>query len=298
MKKVKYKEQNSLGVTLIELLVIIGILVTFAVISVSTFWYSRRESDLDNSTEEIINVLRVAQNKTLASTDASNYGVHFEANKFVLFKGTIYDHLTEDNDIYNLNNGLEIYGINLAGGGSEIVFDRVTGTTSQFGSVSLRSKTVLSKVRTIYIENFGQIGLTLPLVPSDESRIKDSRHVHFDYSRMIDTTIESLILNFEGGMVNETIVIANNIKNGQIYWEGEVEVSGSAQRIKIHTHRLNNPNTQFCIHRDRRYNNKSLIITISGDGSGSLISYTAEGQELRGTSVYLTTGGAGDPQRQ
>ena len=278
--------------TLVEVLTIVGILIVLTAISIPAFRFFQRESDLNNSVEETLNILRLAQNKTIASEGASQYGVHFETEKFVLFKGVNYDPSATDNEIHNLPKSVEIYKVELVGGGSEVVFDRVTGTTNQFGKVYFQLKTDISKNKTIYIENSGQVGLTSPTVPSETGRIKDWRHTHFDYGRPISTPSESLTLNFEGG-VTKTIIISENFRDGQIYWDGQVDVGGQIQKLKIHTHRLNNPDTQFSIHRDRRYNNKSLDITLSGDSTGSLINYSTDGLTVTKTSIY-----AADPQRQ
>jgi len=285
---------KNLSFTLVELLITVGILAVLMTMAVPAFQFFRGESELNETAEEIINILRLSQNKTLASERASNYGVYFESDKFVLFKGVSYDPLAPDNDIHNLRKRLEIYEISLAGGGSEIVFDKLVGTTSQFGSTSLRLKTDASKTRTIYIENSGQVNLSSLPTPSDANRTKDSRHVHFVYSgRTISTTTEKLILKFDT-TVTEEIIIADNLKDDQIYWEGEVEVEDSIQKLKIHTHRLNDPytnDTQFCIHRDRRYNDKALSIDISGDlgTSPNLISFSADGLTTnKGSSIYVS----------
>lgn len=280
------KKQKPKGVTLIELLVVVGIFIILTAISVPAFRYFQRESDLNNSTQEIINTLRLAQNKTLASEKESNYGVHFETEKFVLFKGTSYNPSAANNETHNLPKNVEIYEISLAGGGAEVVFERLTGETNQSGKVSLRLKSDFSKTRTVGIESSGKITLGEEVNPSDLPG-GDSRHVHVDYTWNIDTAIEKLTLTFEGGTVEE-ITIANYLPGGEIDWEGEVDVGGDSQKLKIHTHRLNNPDTQFCIHRDRRYNNKSLTITISGDPSGgSIIEYSADGS-ITYTSSYVS----------
>jgi len=184
----------------------------------------------------------------LASEGASQYGVYFDntssSHQYILFKGESF--ALRDNsfdEINNLSDNTEVYNIDL-NGGNEIIFDRVTGSTSQPGSISLRLKTDITKTKTIYIEGSGYVKLTAPIIPSDANRVKDFRHIHFDYNNMIDTVSETLTLSFEGG-VNETIIIADNMKDSQIYWEGEVDVSGEVQKIKIHTHNLNNPNTLF-----------------------------------------------------
>jgi len=278
--------------TLVEVLTIVGILIVLTAISIPAFRFFQKESDLNNSVEEIINTLRLAQNKTLASERAIQYGVHFETGEYVLFNGTIYNPSATDNEIHNLPKSVEIYEIELTGGGSEVIFDRVTGTTNQFGEVSLRLKTDTSKVKTIYIENSGRVSETLPVVPSDASRIKDSRHIHFNYSRFIDTAVETLTLMFNGS-IRKDILISGNLEDGQISWEGEVDVGGEVQKIKIHTHKLNSPDSQFCIHRNRRYNNKILEVTLSGDSSGYLIHYSADGLTTDKGSIYSS-----DPEWQ
>lgn len=294
------------GFTLVELLLIIGILIVLIALAFPAFRYFQKESDLNNSAEEIINTLRLAQNKTLASEEDSQWGIYFststDPHQYTLFKGANFiSRATSSDEIQKLPKSVEIYEINLVSGGSEVVFNRVRGETNQFGQVSIRLKTDPTKTKTIYIENSGQVGLTSAGTISDESRIKDSRHVHFDYSRYIATSTEKLILTFtyNTSTLIKEIIIAENLKDDQIYWEEEVDVGGSIQKLKIHTHRLNDLNlgTQFCIHRDRRYNNKALKIDIDDTPDpdpGTLIEYSASGEESRGTSIYLI----GNPTRQ
>jgi type II secretory pathway pseudopilin PulG len=283
MKNLDYKK----GFSLIEMLVIIGILVILISMSASALLLFRKESDLSNNAEEIVSALRRAQNKSLASEAGGHYGVYFNSSQYILFKGE--DYVSRDSsfdEINELPNNIEIYEIDLAGG-NEIVFDRITGITNRSGNVSLRLKDNPAKTESVYIDGSGRVGLDPPAIPAN-SRTEDSRHVHFDYSRIIDTANETLTLSFEGG-VNEIIVIADNMKDSQIFWEGEVEVGSEIQNIKIHTHRLNSPDTQFSVHRDRRYNNKSLIITISGDISGSLIEYSTDGLTTNSSSVNVSS---------
>jgi len=287
----KFQIPNSKSFTLIEVLTIVGILVVLIALSVPALRFFQKESDLNNSVEEILNTLRLAQNKTITSEGASQYGVHFEAGKYVLFKGAAYNPAATENEIHNFPESVEISEIELAGGGSEVVFDRVTGTTNQSGKVVLRLKTDISKTKTVYIENSGQVGLTSPSTPSDENRIKDSRHIHLDNSRQIATSTESLTLTFDTVLTKE-IPFADYLKDGQFFWEDEVDVEGEIQKLKIHTHRLNNLDTQFSIHRDRRYNNKALTIDIddtpTDSDTGTLITYTAQGETATGTSIYVS----------
>jgi len=288
---------KTTGFTLIELLVIVGISLILILLAFPNFRFFGKESDLANSAQEIVNTLRLAQNKTLASEKASQWGVYFKTStqphQYTLFEGSSFaSRVTSSDEVHQLPKSIEIYEIDLWGG-SEVVFERVTGyasSTSQIGKVSIRLKDEPSKEKTIYVENSGLISLTNPSTPSDQDRLKDSRHVHFDYNRKISTSTEKLILTFtyDTSITTKEIIIAEKIKDDQIYWEGEVDVGGEIQKLKIHTHRLNNLDTQFCIHRDRRYNNKALKVEISGDSSGELIKYDASGQTTKGTSIYVS----------
>jgi len=287
----------SQGMTLTELFVVVGILSILAGLSIPTFRFFQKESDLNNSVEEIINSLRLAQNKTLASEGASQWGVYFTTstspNQYILFKGSAYNlRDAAFDETHKLPKSIEISSTTLPA--TEVVFKRITGNASSSGSLSLRLKTDITKTKTIYIEQAGQVGL-ITSNPKDTSRIKDSRHVHFDYSRQISTSTEKLLLTFtyNSSVTTQEIIIANNLKDGQIYWVGEVNAGGTIQKLKIHTHRLNDLilGSQFCIHRDRRYNDKALKIDINDapdPDSGTLIEYSADGLTTTSTSFFVT----------
>lgn len=291
------------GFTLIELLIVLAVLLIVLGSSVVAFYTLTRKTDLDASRDNIATTLNTAKNKTLASEGAGQYGVYFDdssndtssdPHKYILFQGSSYADASFK-ETHILPATVEISNLSFSGAGDEVVFNRLEGKTGNNGLIVIKFLAT-GETRTIYVYSSGEVS-TQSESASGAGRITDSRHVHFDYDRAIGTATEKLILTFDT-VVTEEIIIADNLKDGQIYWEGEVDVNGETQKVTIHTHRLNNPGTQFCIHRDRRYNNKSLVIAIDGDGSGSLISYTADGQESRGISIYLAIGGAGDPQPQ
>jgi prepilin-type N-terminal cleavage/methylation domain-containing protein len=275
--------KNNSGFTLVELLIVIAIFIIIYGLAVQAFSLFRKEGELSNSAEEILNILRLAQSRTLASEGASQYGVYFDTTpnhqQYTLFKGSSYVSRNPPSDeVREIPKSVDLYEVSL-GGSQEVVFDRLVGDTKNFGKISLRLKSDNSKTKTIAIQSSGKITLGEEAAPTDNGRIKDSRHVHFNYSRLIDTTTENLILTFtyDSSTVIQTVPISSNMSAGQIYWEGEVNVNGQNQKIEIQTHYLNNPDTLFSIHRDRRFNNKALTISISGDSSGNLIEYSADG---------------------
>ncbi|MFC1789379.1 Tfp pilus assembly protein FimT/FimU [Patescibacteria group bacterium] len=303
--KNKFKKRD--GFTLIEMVVILGIIIALSAVVFTNFLFFKNKSDLDSNANEIVNVLKLAQSKTLASEGGSSYGVYFNTStiphEYILFKGKSYSLRNPSYDKkYKVPDFVEFYDFEL-GAGNEIIFDRLTGyASSSFLSekIYLRIKTDYSQTRNIFIEKSGLIGLTSSSSFFEDSRITDSRHVHFNYNGIISTSTDKLILtfNYESSGIVYEIPIVDNFINGQIFWEGEADVNGNLQKIKIHTHKINNPDTQLCVHRDRRYNNVSLSISLFEDSSGDLITYNTSGQETRGTSVFLILGEPGNPQRQ
>lgn len=292
--------KNSAGFTYIEILVVIIIILVLGAVVLTDFLLQKRKLDLKENMQELKTVLLLAQSKTLASSSSSQYGVYLDAvsspNAYVVFKGASYASRTVSYDItHQLPSSIEFSAISL-GGGKEIVFDKITGSTSQSGNFSLRLKTDTSQTQTLYVSSSGVVSSSNPAIPSDSSRVTDSRHVHFDYSRAnfvnCPSTDATLSLYFDGAAsAQQTISVCNNLVNNLLDWKGTVTVGGVGQYLEIHTHHLQDGSyangTQFSIHRDGSQNTKSLKITISEDAE-YIINYSADGLTTTHTSTYVS----------
>jgi len=146
------------GLTIIELLVVIGIIVILAAIIVSPFSTFRASKILDAGVEDVISLLNQARLNTLSSKGGFQYGVHFESSRIVSFRGATFIEPDVNNKEITLDGALEISEITLNGGGSDIVFDRLTGKTNQYGTTTLRIKNTPSKNIAITIEATGIAG--------------------------------------------------------------------------------------------------------------------------------------------
>lgn len=279
------------GFTLIE--VLISLFIIFLIFGLAVFSYSnfRIKSSLDSTAQEIIVNLRIARSKTLASESSSSYGIHFDSASYTLFPGSVYDPNNNLNKVFSLPSFLEIINVDLVGF-PDVIFERVTGRTNNFGSVKARQAGG-GEERTVKIDNSGNTYISTISYAETGARLNDSRHLHFDYSRTINLSpSETIDLYFDGSGVPQTqINISNGLDvNSHFNYEGTTLVGGENQTIKIHTHILNSgstPTNQFSIFRDRSKNTKSLIIKISGD-AGSLVSYTAAGVETLGNSIWAS----------
>lgn len=270
------------GLTVIEFLVVIAILailVTFSLVMVRSF---QKEKILDTTTEEMVSTLRLAQSKTLASEGASSFGVYFEADKFILFKGIVFDSTSSDNEVHQLPSELTISEINLLVGPA-VVFERLTGFTANSGFIKIEVVGDNTKNRTIFIDFSGTVSLASSGV-DDSGRLKDSRHVHILYSQNTKNSL-TLSLVFPNDGQTENIDYQSYLDAGktQFNWEGILNIGGVNQELEIHSHQLIDAATLFCIHRDRRLNSKALNIFLDGE---NLINYTANGTTIQGTSFW------------
>ncbi len=266
------------GFTLIEILIVISIVILLVTITSVSYRYFEKNTELKITAQKMITILKTAQNKTLSSEGDSQYGVHFENNKYILFKGNIYEEESTDNIENKIPSRLEINSIDLTGEGSDVVFQRISGRTEQDGTIDLIISSEPSNLETINVHPSGQIELASLLSECcNTNRLIDSRHIHFNLGWSIQN---ANILTFYSNDVPEVTININmldyfNIDKTEFNWNGVIEVNGQNQELYIHTHSLDEFNTILCIHRDGSKNNKPLQILIDAK---DIVSYTTEGE--------------------
>lgn len=145
------------GFTLIETLVAIAVLALLAVIAVSGLSSFQQSGELARTADMIAGTLRDARGRTLASKNNSEYGVHFDSDKAVLFAGTAYTAGTPSNEAVALPSRVEISIIELGGGGNDVVFQRLSGEAMATGTITLRVKQELSKTKEVRIYQSGVV---------------------------------------------------------------------------------------------------------------------------------------------
>jgi prepilin-type N-terminal cleavage/methylation domain-containing protein len=154
MKKIIHT--STRGFTLIEVLITIGIFIILTSIVMSTFFLYRKNQSLSLDTQTVATILRQARSQTLSYKNSSVYGVHFNTTDVVLFAGSSYDPSSPTNESYLLNYSDTIVTVTLTGGGSDVIFQRLTGETSQDGSIVI-SAPGLSQTKTVTIYKTGLV---------------------------------------------------------------------------------------------------------------------------------------------
>ena len=147
------------GFTILEIIISLSIFLILVIIVVSSFSSFRNNQELTNAAQETTNLLNLARSKTLSSESSSQYGVHFESSRIVIFRGTSFSESSPNNNIVTLSSLIEISAINLNGGGNNLVFQRLTGKTGNYGTITLRIKSDIGKTKIIEIKNTGIVNV-------------------------------------------------------------------------------------------------------------------------------------------
>lgn len=152
---VKHNTNSRGGFTALEMMAVVAISVLLLTITVSMFHSFRDTQVLQGETSQAFSLLDKARSRTLNSEDDSEYGVRINADRIFLFKGSSFSSSSPSNEEYVLHSAVEIASTTLAGGGTDVLFDRLTGETSNNGSFTVRLKDEVSQKNIIYISRTG-----------------------------------------------------------------------------------------------------------------------------------------------
>jgi Tfp pilus assembly protein FimT len=136
------------GISIIEILVIIAVLGVIFSIIVPQFSKSREMQVLKSGVADTLSSIDKARGETLSSLDSASYGVHFQSDKVIIFKGIVFSASDVNNETINIITPAIISSIALQGGGSDVYFNRLSGAPSTTGTVTI-STTSYSKIITI-----------------------------------------------------------------------------------------------------------------------------------------------------
>lgn len=126
--------------TLMELMMVI---VIFSIIlSVSFYFFSGfgKKEALEKDVAGLTAFIRNARLLSVVSKDASVFGIHLENDKAVLFEGSTYVPGGANEKILIFSPKVYLYSYSFNNGGVNIIFNRLTGNTANFGTVTLSLK--------------------------------------------------------------------------------------------------------------------------------------------------------------
>ncbi|MCC6323278.1 hypothetical protein IT400_00620 [Candidatus Nomurabacteria bacterium] len=155
-------QNQTKGNTMIEVIIVIGIVVLLlAVISpvISSF---REKQILKNTAEEVKVLLDEARINSVSSKDSNFYSVRFQADRVVFFKGNPPVNLSDpETKTVTFDSRINIIPANvvLQGSGTDVVFDRLTGNTSTYGTITLELVSSPSTRKIITVNALGVVSI-------------------------------------------------------------------------------------------------------------------------------------------
>ncbi|MEK7539064.1 MAG: prepilin-type N-terminal cleavage/methylation domain-containing protein [Patescibacteria group bacterium] len=144
------------GITVIELLVVLTVLGIIISVAIPQFSQIRENQVFKSGVADILSSIDKARGETLSSLYSSEYGVHFESNKVIIFKGKIFSATASDNETINITLPATISTITIAGGGADLYFNRLSGTPNVTGSIII-SSTNFIKTITIFATGMASV---------------------------------------------------------------------------------------------------------------------------------------------
>jgi len=154
MQRIYYKATSV--ITILVVIAVIGALVAIILPPLSA---SRAKQNLNGNVDEVVSMLVTARSQTLASYNSKNYGVYITSNSITLFTGPTYNANAVDNVVKELDTGITISTISLNGGGSSVLFDRLKGSTSGYGTIVVQVTGNNTYLKTITIHSTGLVSV-------------------------------------------------------------------------------------------------------------------------------------------
>jgi Tfp pilus assembly protein FimT len=139
------------GMTGLEIMLVVAVLSIIFAIVIPQFSKTRENQVLKSTIGDIMSSLNKARSQTLASVNSSSYGVHFQSDKVIIFKGTVFSSGDSNNETINIVTPAAITNVTLAGTSGtsgDVYFNRLSGAPSKTGTVTV-STSSFSKIITI-----------------------------------------------------------------------------------------------------------------------------------------------------
>ena len=143
--------ENKKGMSVIELLIAVAVLGILFSIILPQFSKIRENQVLKAATSNILSSLNKAQSQTFASINSSSYGVHFQSDKVIIFKGAVYSATDANNEIMEIIEPARISNVTLSGisgTSGNVYFNRLSGTPNTTGTITVATSSY-SKIITI-----------------------------------------------------------------------------------------------------------------------------------------------------
>lgn len=139
------------GISVVELLIVFAVLAVIFLIMLPQFSKIREQQVVKSAVGDILSSLNKARSQTLSSLNSSEYGVHFQSDRVIIFRGAVFSAGDANNETINIITPASITNVTLnlvSAIPGEIYFNRLSGSPSKTGAVTISTPNY-SKIITI-----------------------------------------------------------------------------------------------------------------------------------------------------
>ncbi|MBI5306376.1 prepilin-type N-terminal cleavage/methylation domain-containing protein [Candidatus Wolfebacteria bacterium] len=144
----KYAFQLNKGFTIIEVLIVMGILGTIFIFGVWTGLNFYEQYNINVEFNNLISVLRKARNLSIGNFNESPHGIYIEQNRYTVYQGNSYSSRNPSFDEVFAPQTIKFSGL------GDIIFSQLSGDSSASGTISVN---YLKKNKSISINYEGKI---------------------------------------------------------------------------------------------------------------------------------------------
>ncbi|MHA2055695.1 MAG: pilus assembly FimT family protein [Candidatus Hodarchaeales archaeon] len=143
--------KQQVGVSLVELLLIIAIFTIFGATAYSFGANFLSRNHLKNKTNEIVSSLRVAQINSISGKEDSQWGVYVDSNSIIMFMGSFYvSPGTSQDQTYDVQGRVSISPDPV-----EVVFDKLNGNPNSTVTITVSNN--IGGSNTISVNEVGVV---------------------------------------------------------------------------------------------------------------------------------------------
>ncbi len=124
------------GLSILEVLVVLAVVGVIASIVVPQFGKTRENQVLKSAVADVLSSVDKARGETLSSLNSSEYGVRFQSDKVIIFKGKVFSAGASDNETISITTPASITNVTLggvSGATGDMYFNRLSGSPSASG---------------------------------------------------------------------------------------------------------------------------------------------------------------------
>lgn len=148
---------NAKGFGLIEILVVLGVIFLLSSVIFYSLGNFRDRESLNGSVQAVVAILEEARELTLSGKEGSNFGVHFQSDRIVRFKGAVYNPNDAANVVTLFDPLVSASQIALTGGAVDVIFAKLTGETNAHGTITIALISNPADNKTVRISRMGLV---------------------------------------------------------------------------------------------------------------------------------------------